>query len=64
MASSWRLTVELSGAHAAVRAWHFILHACDPSICYASFACEDVGLTFLRESFTKDDLATFDTIWE
>jgi hypothetical protein len=28
-----RLTVELSGAHAGVRAWHFILHPSAPAIC-------------------------------
>jgi len=28
-----RLTVELSGARAAVRAWHFIYHASAPAIC-------------------------------
>jgi len=28
-----RLTVELSGAHADVWAWHFIFHASAPAIC-------------------------------
>jgi hypothetical protein len=28
-----RITVELSGAYAAVRAWHFIPHASAPAIC-------------------------------
>src|SRR5688572_28051227 len=30
---SVRLTVELSGAHADVWAWHFIFHASAPAIC-------------------------------
>ena len=31
--TKWHLTVELSGAHAVVWAWHFIYHASAPAIC-------------------------------
>jgi hypothetical protein len=32
-----RFTVELSGARAAVRAWHFIPHASAPAKCLAAY---------------------------